>query len=53
MDPLFRATVYATEAAITNALLAAETMTGANGIRVHELPVDRLQEIMRRRGPKP
>ena len=47
LDPLFSATVYATEAAITNALLAAETMTGANGVRFHELPVDRLSEAMR------
>ena len=36
--PLFPATVQATEAAITNALLAAETMTGANDLRVYALP---------------
>lgn len=53
MDPLFRATVHATEGAITNALLAAETMTGANGIRVHELPVDRMLETMRRHARLP
>lgn len=48
LDPLFAATVHATEAAITNAMLAAETMTGANGVRVYELPVERLMEVMRR-----
>jgi L-aminopeptidase/D-esterase-like protein len=47
INPLFYATVQATEAAIANALLAAETMTGADDLRVHALPVDRLREIMR------
>ncbi len=48
INPLFYATVQATEAAIANALLAAETMTGADDFRVHALPVDRLREIMAR-----
>ncbi len=48
MNPLFRATVLATEAAIVNALLAAETMTGADHYRVHALPVDRLMEVLER-----
>lgn len=47
LDQLFTATVHATEAAITNAMLAAETMTGANGVRVHELPVGQMMEVMR------
>jgi L-aminopeptidase/D-esterase-like protein len=47
LDPLFRATVQATEEAITNALVAAETMTGADGIRVRALPHDRLQDILK------
>jgi L-aminopeptidase/D-esterase-like protein len=50
ITPLFQATALATEAAITNALLAAETMTGANGLRVYALPVDRLMAIMRKYG---
>jgi L-aminopeptidase/D-esterase-like protein len=50
MNPLFQATVEATEEAILNALLAAETMTGANGVRVHALPHDRLLEAMRKYG---
>jgi D-aminopeptidase len=48
IDPFFSATVYATEEAILNAMLAAETMTGADGFRVHALPHDRLVEVMRR-----
>lgn len=47
MNPLFEATVQATEEAILNAMVAAETMTGANGIRVPALPRGRLREIMR------
>ena len=34
-----------TEEAITNALVAAETMTGADDVRVLRLPHDRLREI--------
>ncbi len=48
INPLFAATVQATEQAIVNALLAAETMTGANDLRVHALPQDRLRAIMAR-----
>ena len=46
MNPLFEATVQATEEAIVNALVAAETMTGAHGVTVPELPHDRLRAIM-------
>ena len=46
LDPLFRATVEATEEAVTNALVAAETMTGADDVRVHALPHDRLREVL-------
>lgn len=48
MDALFKATVQATEEAIVNALVAAETMTGINGRVVHALPHDRLLEVMRK-----
>src|SRR5574338_859653 len=34
LNPLFVATVQATEEAILNAMLAAETMTGADGLRI-------------------
>jgi L-aminopeptidase/D-esterase-like protein len=50
ISPLFTATAQATEEAIVNALLAAETMTGANDLRVYALPVDRLKSIMRKYG---
>ena len=50
MSSLFTATAQATEAAIVNALLAAETMTGANDLRVFALPADRLKPIMSKYG---
>jgi D-aminopeptidase len=53
MTPLFQAAVEATEAAIVNALLAAETMTGRDGVRAHSLPVDRLIAVMARYGRGP
>ena len=50
VSPLFQATAQATEAAITNALLAAETTTGANDLRVFAMPVDRMLAAMRKYG---
>jgi D-aminopeptidase len=50
LDPLFEATVEATEEAIVNALCAAETMAGRDGVTAHALPQDRLVEVMRRYG---
>ena len=41
ITPLFQATAQATEAAITNALLAADTMVGADDLRIYALPVER------------
>jgi len=54
MTPLFKATAEATEAAVVNALLAAETLTGRDGITAHRLDPDRLQDVMARygRGPR-
>ena len=48
INPLFDATVEATEEAIVNALIAAKTMTGANGITVQAIPHDKLQQILRK-----
>jgi D-aminopeptidase len=48
--PLFDATSQALEAAITNGLLAGETMTGANFRRLYALPVDRLKAIFAKYG---
>jgi L-aminopeptidase/D-esterase-like protein len=50
MNPLFSATVQAVEESILNALLAAETMTGADDARVFALPVDRLMAAMKKYG---
>jgi len=49
-DPLFDATVQATEEAVINALVAARTMTGADGLTVEALPHERLREILRHYG---
>ena len=48
MDALFEATVAATEEAIVNALVAAQTMKGFRGRTVTALPQDRLREILQR-----
>lgn len=48
INPLFRAAADATEEAIVNAIVAAETMTGANGNTVYALPHDRLREVMKK-----
>ena len=48
MNPLISASVHATEEAILNAMLAAETLTGINGYTVPALPHERLSEIMQR-----
>jgi len=50
INPLFYATAQATEEAIINALLAAETMTGIDDTRVYALPVDRLRAAMAKYG---
>ena len=48
MNPLFSAVVQATEEAILNALIAAETIIGINGNIVHSLPHDRLEQLLRK-----
>jgi len=53
ITPLFQATAQATEAAITNALLAAETTTGANDLRIYAMPVDRMLGVMKKYGRMP
>lgn len=50
ISPIFAATIQATEEAILNAMLAAETMTGANHLRVNALPADRLVAVLRKYG---
>jgi D-aminopeptidase len=48
ISPLFEATIQATEEAIVNAMTAAQTMTGINGMRVYALPHDRLRAALRK-----
>src|SRR5262249_31323371 len=47
MNSLFEATVQATEEAVINAMLAAETMTGIDGHQAFALPHDRLREVLK------
>jgi L-aminopeptidase/D-esterase-like protein len=48
MDPLFEATVQATEEAILNALVAAKTMVGRDDHKAVALPHDRVREILKK-----
>src|SRR5437879_6232540 len=48
MNPLFLATVQATEEAVINAMVAAETMKGVNDFEVIALPHDRLREVLKK-----
>jgi D-aminopeptidase len=42
LSPLYWAAIESTEEAIVNALVAAQTMVGRDGITAHALPHDRL-----------
>jgi L-aminopeptidase/D-esterase-like protein len=48
VSPLFLATVQATEEAVVNAMVAAETMKGINDVEVIGLPHDRLREVLKK-----
>jgi D-aminopeptidase len=50
ISELFWATIESVEEAILNALVAAETMVGPDGVTAHALPHDALLEVMRRYG---
>ena len=54
MSDLFWGAIESTEEAICNALIAAETMTGRDGVTAHALPHDALIEVMATygRGPR-
>jgi D-aminopeptidase len=47
LDPLFAATVQATEEAIVNAMVAARDMSGQSGIVVKALPHDELVRLLK------
>ena len=53
IDPVYEATVQATEEAIINAMLAAKTMRGADGYVVPALPHDRLKAVLGKYGRLP
>jgi D-aminopeptidase len=48
INPVFLATVQATEEAVVNAMVAAKTMTGVDGHTVVALPHDRLREVLQK-----
>jgi L-aminopeptidase/D-esterase-like protein len=48
INPLLQATAAATEEAIVNALIAAETMRGIDGNTVYAIPHDRLREVLKK-----
>ena len=48
LNAVFAATILATEEAIINALVAAETMEGINDHKIYELPHDLLIDIMKK-----
>jgi D-aminopeptidase len=48
IEPVFAATVQATEEAVINAMVAAETMTGIQSHKVIALPHDRLREVLKK-----
>jgi L-aminopeptidase/D-esterase-like protein len=50
LDPLFLATVEATEEAIVNAMVAATDMTGADDHRVIAIPHDQLRAVLKKYG---
>jgi D-aminopeptidase len=53
ISDLFWAAIESTEEAILNALVAAQTMTGRDGITAHAIDPNRLTEIMTRYGRGP
>ncbi|CAN5128564.1 P1 family peptidase [soil metagenome] len=50
LNPMFEATIQATEEAIVNALVAAETMTGRNGNKAYAIPHERLKLALKKYG---
>jgi D-aminopeptidase len=50
LDPVFRATVEATEEAIVNAMVAARDMTGVDDHRVIGLPHEALRAVLKKYG---
>jgi D-aminopeptidase len=53
LSPLFQAVIEATEEAILNSLLKAETVRGRGGHVAEAIPIERLREVLRRSGRLP
>jgi L-aminopeptidase/D-esterase-like protein len=53
IDPLFKAVVEATEESVINALVAARTMTGADGYTYYGLPHEELRRLLKSYGRAP
>lgn len=50
LDPFFAATIQSVDEAILNALVANETMTGADDRVIHALPHDEIRRLLAERG---
>lgn len=50
LSELFAATIEATDEAVVNALVAAETMVGRDGNTLYAMPVERVIPMMKRAG---
>ena len=48
MDPIFAATVQATEEAVVNVLIDNQSMTGRDNHHVDAIPHDRLRKLLRK-----
>jgi D-aminopeptidase len=48
IEPVFESTVFATEEAIVNAMVAADTMVGADNHKIIGLPHDQLRAILKK-----
>jgi D-aminopeptidase len=48
IEPIFAGTIQATEEAVVNAMIAAETMTGIDNHRVIALPHDELRAVLKK-----
>jgi len=48
LEPVFASTVQATEEAVINAMVAAQTMTGIENHKVIALPHDKLREVLKK-----
>lgn len=51
LTPLMRGAIEATEEAVINSVLRAETMVGRDGNTRHGIPIDGVREILSARGP--